>query len=217
MVAKITRNPVQFDFDAHLTIRGAPHLLYANLDFRSPNLRKDSRPLLKWLDLNGPFKWEGDYRRTLHYLGKHQERFRDCLEWITEGCPVDFTGDSKLEVEDENTQSESRAKWEDHPPLRFFRQHIFLHGRVTFEPEWQEFSRLSGLRLTQRKSHDPLDPICWHVLSMFVHWGTVFVRRCRYWFTEISEFIEVRLGTRNKTPSLPYPFHFHHLLWDWEY
>jgi hypothetical protein len=178
MLAKFTDNAVPFAFDAHLTGHNSPHVIYANLDFKSPTLRKDARHLLKWLDLSGSYGWEGDYNRTLLYLRKHQHEFRNCLEWITEGYAVDFS--SQFERDDENTRSESRDKWEHHPSLKFLRKHIFLHGRVTFEPEWQEFSCLSGLRLTQQKPLDPLDPICWHLLSTLVTWGGIYVRRCRY-------------------------------------
>ena len=179
MVAKFTDSSVSFAIgSASPTGRNAPHMIYANLDFQSPTLRKDARQLLKWLDLAVPYEWESDYDCTLLYLEKHQEEFRDCLDWINKGFEVDFS--SQFEMEDESTEFESRAKWEHHAPLKFFRRHT-LHRGVTFEPEWQEFSRLSGLRLTQQKPWDPLDPICWHVLFLLVSWGTIFVRRCPYW------------------------------------
>jgi len=86
----------------------APHLLYANMKcdtLRAP----DTRKLLRWLEGLLPGWTES---RILRYLQKHQEQFRECLEWVTNGCVVDF----EERFDRESFQyMDFEKKWEQEP------------------------------------------------------------------------------------------------------
>lgn len=73
-----------------------------------------------------------------------------------------------------------REKWEREPEVKFLQQHGLDHGGVLLQPTGQDGSSFRGIELDQRKPQDPLDPICWYMLSMLMWDGTVGVRRCKY-------------------------------------
>jgi hypothetical protein len=114
--------------------------------------------------------------RILDFLKKHQREFRECLEWVADGCIVNL-GEENADRDDLHTM------WEQVPEVKFLRQHGFEHAGVTIEPYWggsdsSEF--FSGIQLGQKKPRDPLDPLVWDVIAHLSVWGTVFVRRCDY-------------------------------------
>jgi hypothetical protein len=154
----------------------APHVVYANLDFRNPR-RGHVRRLFGWLWQSGLSGWEED--RALRYLERHQEEFRGCLRWLSESSIVDFSGvfDQSAEI----TDREYEDRWRQTPELKFLQQHGLDHGTIVLGPDSQHQAYLKGLRLDQKNPRDPLDPLCWYLLSLLAFYGTVFVRQCDYW------------------------------------
>ena len=153
----------------------APYLLYANMDFNAPSA-KDTSKLLKFVEWQLPYgKWSKE--RILDFLKKHQREFRECLEWVADGCIVNLG--------EENADRDDLGQlWKQVREVKFLRQHGFEHAGVTIEPYWggsdsEEF--FSGIQMGQIKVRDPLDPIVWNVIARLSEWGTVFVRRCDYW------------------------------------
>jgi hypothetical protein len=172
---------IQFDFDYFRLGENAPYLLYANLDFKKPSASREARRLIRWVHGVGPDERHWSYKRVFLYLKKHQQEFRNCLSWIADGCRVDFNeGQVFFPMRDDETSYECRDRWGKYPPVKFFREHALSHATIDFDPEWQEYASLSGLKLTQKKPKDPLDAICWHLLSVLVILGTPAVRQCRY-------------------------------------
>jgi hypothetical protein len=146
------------------------HLIYANLDFSRVPVRRSQR-LVQWLKPRLPDSWTAN--RILGFLKEHQGAFRDCLDWISNRCEVEFEQYEDYEV---------REKWEQMPEVRFFKTHALGHARLTLEPGWQEDLRLDGLKLVQQEAQDPLDPICWYVLTLLASYGRAFIGlRCAYW------------------------------------
>jgi hypothetical protein len=156
----------------------APHRLYANMKWGAPHA-PDTSKLLRWLEGFLPGWTES---RTLRYLQKHQEQFRECLEWVTNDCVVDFEGRFDRETyEYMNFEKE----WKQEPEVKFLRQHGFEHAGVTIRPHWGRDTTFpayfSDMQLSQKKPRDPLDPILWDVIAHLSVYGRVFVRRCEYW------------------------------------
>jgi hypothetical protein len=156
----------------------APHLLYANMKCDTPR-PPDTGKLLRWLEELLP-GWPES--RILRYLQKHQEQFRECLEWVTNGCVVDFEG--RFDRESFEYMNFER-EWEQEPAVKFLRQHGFEHAGVTIKPYWGRDTTLaayfSDMELSQKKPRDPLDPILWDVIAHLAVYGRVFVRRCEFW------------------------------------
>jgi hypothetical protein len=170
------RNRLQFDFGFWWLGRTSPHLLYANTDFSAPDRTKRVRRLLAWLELCGPDWLE---RKTLRFLKEHQDDFRRCVKWLSNGPRADFS--NVFDPEDEESDRLAREKWDEEPALQFLQLHGLQHGGVALEPTSKENCVFEGLELQQKKPRDPLDPICWHMLSLLGHHGTVFIRSCGYW------------------------------------
>jgi hypothetical protein len=154
----------------------APYLLYANIDFNAPR-PEDAKKLLEFVEHGLPYgKWTK--ARTLDFLKEHQAEFRRCLDWVADGCLVDL-GKENADRDDLHTM------WEEVSEVKFLRQHGFEHAGVTIEPNSNHDMGLpqyfSGIQLGQKQIRDPLDPIVWDVIAHLSVWGTVFVRRCKYW------------------------------------
>ena len=164
--------------DSLVLNQNGPHVLYANLNFGEPKLPRRARRLLRWLHLRGPSGWTET--RTLRFLEKHQSDFRECLAWLSSDADVDFGVESDQE-DSFDEECELRKSWEKHPQVRFLQLHGIDHGGIALIPGFQEFSYFHGLQLDQKKPHDPLDPICWYLLSLLASSGSVGVRRCLYW------------------------------------
>src|SRR5579862_479271 len=152
-----------------LFTRSAPYLLYANMNFEAPSA-EETEELLE-------FEWKVKHAgwtdtRILKFLKKHQEEFRRCLNWVAGRCLVDLGKQSP-------DADGSREIWEQTPEVKFFRQHGLEHAGVTIEPGNDDIC-FTGLQLVQKKPRDPLDPIVWDVIAHLSVYGTVAVRRCRY-------------------------------------
>ena len=66
--------------------------------------------------------------------------------------------------------------------MKFFQRHGLDHGGVTLAPRLSDPRHpFESLEFDQKKARDPLDPICWHILTLLAGYGSLFVRRCRYW------------------------------------
>jgi hypothetical protein len=109
--------------------KNAPHLLYANMKCDTPRA-PGTRKLLRWLEGFLPGWTES---RILRNLQKHQEQFRECLEWVTNGCVVDF--EERFDRESFEYM-DFEKKWEQEPGVKFLRQHGFEHAGVTIKPYW---------------------------------------------------------------------------------
>jgi hypothetical protein len=153
----------------------SPHLLYANLEFDGDTVPSDSRRLLRFLNYSGlPNSWTTE--KTLVFLKAHQEEFRSCLDWLSKNSRVDFGP-----IEGEDDERQFRERWNQKPEVRFLQQHGLDHGRVTLAPRlYDPMYPYEGLELDQDDAHDPLDPICWYMLTLLAGYGSVFVRRCQY-------------------------------------
>lgn len=156
----------------------APHRLYANMKCDRPH-EPDTRKLLRWLEGLLP-GWNES--RILRHLQKHQEQFRECLEWVTNDCAVDFAGRFDRESYE---QMNFEKEWELEPEVKFLRQHGFEHAGVTIKPfsggDTTFPDYFLGMQISQKKPRDPLDPILWDVIAHLSVYGRVFVRRCNYW------------------------------------
>jgi hypothetical protein len=154
----------------------APHVLYANMKWGAPHV-PDTSKLLKWLKGLLP-GWTDS--RTLCYLQKHQEQFRECLEWATNGCVVDFAG--RFDKESREYMNFEK-EWEQEPEVKFLREHV-EHAGLTIKPHWGRDKTFPDyfldMQLSQKKTRDPLDPILWDVIAHLSAYGRVFVRRCEY-------------------------------------
>jgi hypothetical protein len=158
--------------------RGAPHVLYANLQFGAPGSQKDVNRLLDWLPPLGR-RWNG--ARILRYLEPHQAEFRRCLEWLSNGSRIQLAEPLEDEAErDAFWEVALSEKWHREPEVKFLQQHGLDHGGVGFSPYFQVGSTFNGIELEQSNPRDPLDPICWYMLSLLMWDGTVGVGRCKY-------------------------------------
>jgi len=159
--------------------RGAPHVLYANMQFGSAGSQKEVDRLLNWLHPFPSRRWTE--KRVLHFLEKHQAEFRRCLEWLSNGSLTQLAEPSGDEMErNEFWEVALSEKWQLEPEVKFLQQHGLDHGGLMLSPYSQDGSTFSGLELEQRQPCDPLDPICWYMLSLLMWDGTVSVCRCGY-------------------------------------
>jgi len=146
------------------------------MDFSAPRAEA-TRELLDVV--RGRYHWSD--ARILEYLSKHQWQFRRFLDWVANGCNV------YLRHKDADSEDLDRA-WEKVPEVNFLREHGFEHAGVTIQPnrfaDTDDPRSFSGIQLGQERPRDPLDPIVWNVIAHLSVWGTVFVRRCRYWSCE---------------------------------
>jgi len=148
----------------------APHLLYANLEFGKPNAATKSKSLLSvpgWTDTE-----------TLQFLAKHQQEFRRCLEWLSNGAQKNFGLDD--DGSDDLWSVRMERLWEQQPEVQFLQQHGLAHAQVLLQPGSQDGSYFGGLALDQGKPKDPLDPICGYLLALLAWEGTVGVRKCDF-------------------------------------
>ncbi len=152
-----------------------PHIAYANLEFGTSRTEKDAEHLLDWL---GPIRgWSS--KRILDFLKQHQEEFRRCLDWLAAGCVTNFEL-SNDDPSDDSFDGRMSDRWKSQPAVRLLQLHGLVHGGVSLEPYSQDGSSFSGTRLDQGSPRDPLDPICWYLLSLLMLDGTIGVRRCEY-------------------------------------
>jgi hypothetical protein len=159
--------------------RGAPHVLYANMKFGAGSSRREVNHLLDWLHPFPSRRWTE--KRVLRFLEKHQAGFRRCLEWLSSGSPTQLAEPSDDEKEtDEFWEVALSERWHLEPEANFLQQHGLDHGGVVLGPYSQDGSTFLGLELEQREPRDPLDPICWYMLSLLMWDGSVNVSRCNY-------------------------------------
>lgn len=156
--------------------RASPHVRYANMKFGASSSQRDVDRLLNWLEFP---RWSE--KRILHFLEKHQEEFRRCLEWLSNGSLTQLAEPSDEEVEeDEFWRVRLSERWQLVPEVKFLQEHGLDHGGVTLGPYLQDGSWFSGIELEKREPRDPLDPICWYMLTLLMWDGTVGVGRCKY-------------------------------------
>jgi hypothetical protein len=153
----------------------SPHVVYANLEFDKSAIPKGGRRLLRYLYGLLPSYWTE--KRTLGFLKEHQVEFRNCLDWLSKGSVVDYGP-----IENEDDESRFREGWEQEAAVKFLQQHGLDHGGVTLAPRLSDpIYPYEGLEFDQKRPRDPLDPICWYMLTLLAGYGTLFVRRCSYW------------------------------------
>jgi hypothetical protein len=174
-------NPLRAHYQRGMLSYPPPHLLYANLEFGTFRARKDGERLLRRLKFDG---WTD--QRILTYLEKHQEEFRSCLEWLSNGSEMDLAD----RVQDASGSDELLKRWAEQPEVRFLQLHGFDHGGVQLKPHWPEDTWFSGIEIDQKKPRDPLDSICWYLVSRLMVTGTVGVLRCKY--ARCGKFFEPR-------------------------
>jgi hypothetical protein len=166
--------------------RNVPHVLYANMKFGAGSSQKEVDRLLDWLHPFPTRRWTE--KRTLRFLEKHQAEFRRCLEWLSSGSPTQLAEPSDDEKEtDEFWEVALSERWHLEPEAKFLQQHGLDHGGVVLGPCSQDGSTFLGLELEQREPRDPLDPLCWYMLSLLMWDGSVNVSRCNY--PECGKFI----------------------------
>jgi hypothetical protein len=182
---------LRMDYQGWWYPRNPPHLLYANLDFTKHRVPQGFHRLLVWLDLMGPDGWsEG---RTLRYLKEHQGEFRRCLKWIAEGTRTIFDlPDGK--TTEESLDSAFLESWQQQEEVRFLQQHGLDHKGVELQPCGQDGPHFSGLLLQQREPRDPLDPLCWYLLSSLMWEGTIHVRCCK--FSKCGKFFRAQTARK---------------------
>jgi hypothetical protein len=123
--------------------RATPHVRYANMKFGASSSQKDVDRLLNWLEF---FRWSE--KRVLHFLEKHQEEFRRCLEWLSNGSHTQLAEPSDDEKErDESWEVGWSEKWQLEPEVKFLQEHGLDHGGVTLSPYSQDGSTFSGIEL----------------------------------------------------------------------
>jgi len=174
MFPKSRRNLLELTYNDWVPSRNSPHLVYANMKFVGNEVPKGSRRLLRYLEGSLPSSWTEE--GILQYLKEHQEEFRNCLDWLSKDSFVDFGP-----IENEDDESQFRERWEKQPEVEFLQQHGLDHGGVAFAPRTGDPTHpFQGLELHQKKAQDPLDAICWYLITLLSTYGSVFVRRCGY-------------------------------------
>src|ERR1700739_236289 len=173
MVAKLPKITVWFGAVAEPAEDAPPYLVYANTDFSAPEVAQDTGPLLRWVKEYGSTGWNA--RRTIRFLKKHQQEFRECLEWLSENCPRRF----KRRAGKAHRKSLWEKEWPKQTELQFFQRHTLVHGHLQFLPLLEKGPSVTGLVLSH-KPKDPVDTICWYLLSVLSRNGTIGLRRCRY-------------------------------------
>jgi hypothetical protein len=156
--------------------RGAPHVLYANVNFGAPGSRKEIDRLLDWLSF---FRWRE--KRVLRFLESHQAEFRSCLEWLMNRSRTEVAEPSENDSDrDELGEVDLFKRWAEVPEVKFLQEHGLDHGGVILNPVFQTGTWFSEIELAQRKPRDPLDQICWYLLSLLMWDGSVNLCRCYY-------------------------------------
>jgi hypothetical protein len=152
-------------------LKAGSHIRYANLDFTGPNIVRRAASLVEAVCPPG---WSDE--RTLRYLARHQDQFRRCLAWLSEGSTAyfDVPDDGLIE-----SWIEIRQKWAEKPEVQFLQQHGLDHAKMTLHPASQDGNDLAGIELGQERSQDPLDRLCFYLLSLLMWDGTVGARRCK--------------------------------------
>jgi hypothetical protein len=172
MVPKVTRYPLEISRD-ELILNSDIHVRYANLDFSKGGVPPGAGPVLRW------FKYKLDWsrHRIIQFLKEHQKQFRDCLQWLSEDCVVDYEPSygHPEGIED----YEWGEKWRNEPLVQFLQLHGIEHGGIQLVPLYHEGQYFDGLQIAQSKCHDPLDPLCWYLLAGLNFFRNRRVRRCR--------------------------------------
>jgi hypothetical protein len=174
MFPKSRRNTLELSYNDLVPSRNSPHVVYANLDFVGNEVPKGSGIVLLYVRSSMRPPWTE--KRILRFLKKHQEEFRNCLDWLSKDSFVDYGP-----IENEEDEDSFRERWDEEPEVRFLQQHGLDHGGVAIAPRTGDpMHPFSGLELHQKKARDPLDPICWYLITLLSTYGSVFVRRCGY-------------------------------------
>jgi hypothetical protein len=81
---------------------------------------------------------------------------------------------------DESGEVDLFKKWAEVPEVKFLQEHGLDHGGVILNPVSQTGTWFSEIALAQRKPRDPLDRICWYLISLLMWDGSVNVCGCNY-------------------------------------
>lgn len=168
--------------DVWLEPEGGSHIFYAKLNFNSKDAEGASRQLVSWLYSVGLPRSKWSQKRTLQYLRAHQPQFRSCLEWLANGAPVnleDPDDDYGQHAEELSPEDLPLKEWAEHPDVQFLEKHGLMHGKLGLRPGGGSLLATREVDVFKARPRDPLDPLCWHLLSLG-HKGLSDVRRCRY-------------------------------------
>jgi hypothetical protein len=153
-----------------------PHLIYANLNFRTEVETENAQRLFAWCGVYGP---DWSQTRVIKYLRAHQTQFRDCLHWLVRDALVDYENAFSRKVE----EWELETDWRREPELRFLERHCLTHAEIHLKPQFGPAETgaafFAGLSLGQGKTRDPLDPVCWHLLHVLMRDGVLALRECK--------------------------------------
>jgi hypothetical protein len=144
------------------------HIQYANFDFAVSDSLKRARRIIQ---VFGPPTWTP--KRTFEYLKRNQQPFRDCLQWLSDDAALE-TGYSAAHWDG------AVQEWSEHPPLKFLRLHGLTHAGVDLGFREVRDGFFLGLELVQKGARDPLDVLCWHLLSLLMWEGELSIKRCSY-------------------------------------
>ena len=78
------------------------------------------------------------------------------------------------------TEVDLFKRWAEVPEVKFLQEHGLDHGGVILNPVFLTGTSFSEIELSQRKPRDPLDQICWYLLSLLMWDGSVNVCKCNY-------------------------------------
>jgi hypothetical protein len=151
------------------------YILYANIDFQASKPSRELRRLLRLLQWSGP-DWP-DEAKTIRFLKEHQQAFRACLEWLSSGAVVDLREYLRADGDDEDLL----GQWKRDKNVAFLQLHGLDHAGVALRASDEDYKgSFYGLQMDQGWGRDPLDPICWQLLEIFLVRGTLGVKRCKY-------------------------------------
>lgn len=164
-----------------------PHLVYANHDFGSQDKDAQFEEMVEYLDNNYISSGQELYR-------SEQDLFRQCLEWLAAGASIEV--DDLISGTRDEQLTEAVGAWSSDPRIRFLELHALKHpsggglapGLVRSKP-W----RCLGLAFKQGVAKDPLDMLCWHIITLYLD-GRLTVRKCRY--AKCQKFFDYRRNIR---------------------
>jgi hypothetical protein len=157
----------------------APHLVYANVDFKASNPSGEFRGLIAWLrELGLGPNWKEDV--IVHYLSAKQPEFRASMKWLIKCAEDGFrlsknSADLKASIESKPWETSNRAE------LEFLQAHGLRHSVISLKPVplRKANSIMCGVDLFQGAPRDPVDPIAWHVI-LLMQKGLLRIRMCKF-------------------------------------
>lgn len=157
-----------------------PHLAYANHDFSGNIPDMGFIQLIRWLECVGPVGWRE--QKTIKYLRHHQNEFRSCIDWLCRDADEQMSElrDDCQDLDDDDYDFNVREYLVGVPAVQFLQQHTFDHMRIELGHYGPDRSTFSGLTLEHGAPKDPLDPICWYLISLLAEDRHIHILRCEY-------------------------------------